>query len=73
MTQELLSALLAAAIAIIGAVATYVVNYLKNKQIKERLKTLEDFIASDETEYYVECPNCKSKIILSKVKILANK
>ena len=73
MTQELLSALLAAAIAITGAVATYVVNYLKNKQIKERLKTLEDFIASDETEYYVECPNCKSKIILSKVKILANK
>lgn len=73
MTQELLSALLAAAIAIIGAVATYVVNYLKNKQIKERLKTLEDFIASDETEYYVECPNCKSKIILSKVKILVNK
>ena len=73
MTQELLSALLAAAIAIIGAVATYVVNYLKNKQIKERLKTLEDFIASDETEYYVECPNCKNKIILSKVKILVNK
>lgn len=73
MTQELLSALLAAAIAIIGAVATYVVNYLKNKQIKERLKTLEDFIASDETEYYVECPNCKSKIILNKVKILVNK
>ena len=73
MTQELLSALLAAAIAIIGAVATYVVNYLKNKQIKERLKTLEDFIASDETEYYVECPNCKNKIILRKVKILVNK
>lgn len=73
MTQELLSALLAAVIAIIGAVATYVVNYLKNKQIKERLKTLEDFIASDETEYYVECPNCKSKIILNKVKILVNK
>ena len=73
MTQELLSALLAAAIAIIGAVATYVVNYLKNKQIKERLKTLEDFIASDETEYYIECPNCKSKIILNKVKILVNK
>ena len=73
MTQELLSALLAAAIAIIGAVATYVVNHLKNKQIKERLKTLEDFIASDETEYYVECPNCKNKIILSKVKILVNK
>ena len=73
MTQELLSALLAAAIAIIGAVATYVVNYLKNKQIKERLKTLEDFIASDETEYYVECPNCKNKIILNKVKILVNK
>ena len=73
MTQELLSALLAAAIAIIGAVATYVVNYLKNKQIKERLKTLEEFIASDETEYYIECPNCKSKIILSKVKILVNK
>lgn len=28
---------------------------------------------SDDAEYYVICPNCKSKIVLSKVKILVDK
>lgn len=73
MTSELYAALIAAAVTIIGAVATYVVNYLKNKEIKNRLQSLEEFIASDDTEYYIECPNCKSKIILNKVKIFVNK
>ena len=71
--QELYTALIAAAVAIIGAVATYIVNHLKNKDIQNRLKSLEDFIASDDTEYYIECPNCKSKIVLNKVKILVSK
>ena len=73
MSQELLSAIISAAITVIGAISIYVVNYLKTKSLKQRLQTLEEFIASDETEYYIECPNCKQKIILNKVKILANK
>ena len=71
--NELYAALIAAAITIIGALATYIVNNLKAKEIKLRLKSLEEFINSDDAEYYIECPNCKSKIVLSKVKILVNK
>lgn len=71
--NELYAALIAAAITIIGALATYIVNNLKSKEIKNRLKSLEEFINSDDAEYYIECPNCKSKIVLSKVKILVNK
>lgn len=71
--QELYTALIAAAVAIIGAVATYIVNSFKQKDVKNRLNTLEEFINSDDTEYYIECPNCKNKIILNKIKILVNK
>ena len=71
--EELYAALIAAAITVIGALATYVANTLKNKDIKKRIDSLEEFVASDDTEYYIECPNCKQKIILSKVKILVNR
>lgn len=71
--NELYAALIAAAITVIGALATYIVNNLKSKEIKNRLKSLEDFISSDDMTYYIECPNCKSKIILNKVKILVDK
>ena len=71
--ERLYAALIAAAITVIGALATYVSNTLKNKDIKKRIDSLEEFIASDDTEYYIECPNCNQKIILSKVKILVNR
>ena len=71
--NELYAALIAAAITVIGALATYIVNNLKSKEIKNRLKSLEDFTSSDDMTYYIECPNCKSKIILNKVKILVDK
>ena len=71
--NELYAALIAAAITVIGALATYIVNNLKSKEIKNRLKSLEDFISSDDMTYYIECPNCKSKIILNKVKILVDR
>lgn len=67
--NELYTALIAVAIAALG----YLLTYLNNKKLKDRVITLEEFIASDDTEYYIECPNCKSKIILNKVKILVNK
>ena len=67
--NELYAALIAVAIAALG----YLFTYLNNKKLKDRVITLEEFIASDDTEYYIECPNCKSKIVLNKVKILVNK
>ena len=71
--EQLYAALIASAISLIGALVAYFVSYLNNKKVKEKLQTLEDFINSDDTEYYIECPNCKSKIVLNKVKILVSK
>lgn len=73
MTTELYTALISAAITIVGAIATFIVSHLKTKADRQRLDTLEDFINGDDTEYYIECPNCRSKIILNKVKILINR
>lgn len=67
--SELYAALIALAIAVIG----YFVSYFTNKRLKDKVDTLEEFINSDDTEYYIECPNCKSKILLNKVKILVEK
>lgn len=71
--EQLYAALIAAAISLIGALVAYLVSYLNNKKVKEKLQTLEEFINSDDTEYYIECPNCKSRIVLNKVKILVSK
>lgn len=68
-----MSELYAAAIALAVAVVGYLISYFSNKKLKDKVSTLEDFINSDDTEYYIECPNCKSKIILNKVKILISK
>ena len=67
--SELYAALIALAVAVVG----YLISYFSNKKLRDKVSTLEDFINSDDTEYYIECPNCKSKIILNKVKILVNK
>lgn len=69
MNEQLLTALIALAIAALG----YLTNYLSSLKLKKKVSTLEEFINSDDTEYYVVCPNCKQKIVLNKVKILVNK
>ena len=67
--EQLTPILISLAIAIAG----YLTAYFTNLKLKKKLTTLEDFINSDDTEYYIECPNCKSKIILNKIKIFVNK
>ena len=67
--SELYASLIALAVAAIG----YLISYLTTKKLRDKVSTLEEFLNSDNTEYYIECPNCKSKIILNRVKILVNK
>lgn len=63
-------------IAAIGFVITYI-NYRKKaiemKEVKEKINTLDEFLSSDDTEYYVTCPNCGHEICLNKLKIIARK
>lgn len=67
--SELYAAIIALAVAVVG----YLISYVTNKKLRDKVATLEEFINSDDTEYYIECPNCKSKIVLNKVKILVEK
>ena len=71
--EQLYASLISAGITLVGAISAFLVSFFKTKTLNKRLQSLEEFIASDETEYYVECPNCGSKILLNKVKILINK
>ena len=60
-------------IALAVAVVSYLISYFQNRKLKENIRTIEEALQSDESEYYVICPNCKSKIVLSKVKILVDR
>ena len=55
------------------AVASYLVSYLNNKKLKEKITTIEQALQSDEATYYIYCPECKARIELNKVKILVDK
>ena len=55
------------------AVASYLVSYVNNKKLKEKVTTIEEALQSDEATYYIYCPTCKARIELNKVKILVDK
>lgn len=70
---ELYAAIISAAIAVVGAVMTYLTTYLKTKAIKQRIAEIEEFFETDEGEYYIYCPKCNTRILLNQVKILYSK
>ena len=55
------------------AVASYLISYINNKKLKEKITTIEEALQSDEATYYIYCPTCKARIELNKVKILVDK
>ena len=59
--------------ALIIAVASYIISYLNNKKLKDKVETIESALQSDEATYYIYCPECKARIELNKVKILVEK
>ena len=60
-------------IALAVAVVSYLVSYLNNKKLKDKVNTIEQALQSDEATYYIYCPTCKARIELNKVKILVDK
>ena len=55
------------------AVASYLISYINNKKLKEKITTIEEALQSDEATYYIYCPECKARIELNKVKILVER
>lgn len=69
MSNEVLTALIASGVAIIGAITSFVLNWLKAKSIQIDLSSIKEALGSSDKLYYIVCPNCKTKIYLSKVSI----
>ena len=59
--------------ALLISVASYLISYINNKKLKEKVTTIEQALQSDEATYYIYCPECKARIELNKVKILVDK
>ena len=70
MNMEQLYPILAA---LLISVASYLISYINNKKLKEKVTTIEEALQSDEATYYIYCPECKARIELNKVKILVDK
>ena len=60
-------------VALAISVVSYLISYINNKKLKEKVTTIEEALQSDEATYYIYCPTCKAKIELNKVKILVDK
>lgn len=69
MSQEILTALITSGVAIIGALTSFIVSLLKSKATKKEIETIKKVINESDKLYYVECPNCKTKIYLDSVRI----
>ena len=59
--------------ALLISVASYLISYINNKKLKDKVTTIEEALQSDEATYYIYCPTCKARIELNKVKILVDK
>lgn len=69
MSNEVLTALIASGVAIIGAITSFILNWLKAKSIQVDLSSIKEVLGRSDKLYYIVCPNCKTKIYLSKVSI----
>lgn len=78
--NEIWTAAIPIIISILAALGTYIVSHINNKRmkeenevLKEKVDALDEFLASDDTEYYVTCPHCGTELCLNKLKIIAKK
>ena len=47
---------------LIVAIVVYLKSHLETKAIKEQIKSIEDALETSDYNYYVICPECKTKI-----------
>lgn len=71
--NEILTAIIPAIIACLLALGSYIVSHINNNKLKEKINTLDEFLASDDTEYFITCPHCRHEVCLNKLKIIARK
>lgn len=70
--SEILKAISPAIISLVIAALGYLVAYLERRKLATKVEGLEQILEDTNTEYYVICPNCNEKIVLSQVKIFAH-
>lgn len=70
---EIVTALVAAAVAIVTAAAGAVVSHIRLKQTRKELDGVKQIIKDSNQLYFVTCPNCGTKIYLNNVNISTEK
>ena len=70
--SEFLKEISPAIISLVIAGLGYLIAYLERRKLAIKVESLEKILEDDSTEYYVICPNCNEKIVLSQVKIFAH-
>lgn len=68
MSEEIITAIVTSVVAIIGAFGSMIVSYLESKARKKDIEELKKSLKSA-TNLYVICPECSTKIYLSKIDI----
>ena len=70
--SEFLKQVSPAIISLVIAALGYLIAYLERRKLAIKVDSLEKILEDTNTEYYVICPNCNEKIILSQVKIFGH-
>ena len=70
--SEILKEISPVIVSLVIAALGYLIAYLERRKLAIKVESLEQILEDTNTEYYVICPNCNEKIILSQVKIFAH-
>lgn len=70
--EQLTSALIAGAVSIIGAIVLLICSRIRSKALKsmqDEINTVKQVLANSDKLYYVECPQCHTRVYLSQSNI----
>lgn len=70
---EIVTALVAAAVAIVGSAASAIVAHIRLQQTRKEFDGIKQIIKDSNQLYFVTCPNCGTKIYLNNVNISTKK
>lgn len=71
--ENLLTILASSLVALLISIFGYAKGRIDNKRVHERLDSIVDVLHSEESNYYINCPKCGTKILLVDVEINADR
>ena len=69
MLEQITTAVIAGAVSIIGTLVFWLCSRVRTKAMQDEISSIKQVMANSGKLYYVECPECHTRIILSRAKI----